>query len=70
MEKITIPISKESQRYRQLDAMAVSQVLVIEAKDQQKYSETAGVFHKATEKIFRTSKKGQENGKAIVWRVK
>lgn len=70
MQEIVIPESKEKARHAELLEMKVGDVMVIDRDDQQKYSETAGVFHKATDRVFRTSRRNQPEGKAIVWRVK
>lgn len=68
--EVMIPISKEQKRYDELDSLKVGEVKVIEVSEQQPYSDTAGIFHKTKIKQFRTSRKGQPEGKAIVWRVK
>lgn len=68
--EVAIPVSKEQRRYDELDALEVGEVLPIDAKDQQSYSDTAGIFHKTKIKQFRTTRKEQPEGRAIVIRIK
>lgn len=70
MTQFAIPVSAEKQRYMELEEMEVGDILQIDRDDQQKYSDTAGIFHKATTRVYRTSRRNQPEGKAIVWRVK
>lgn len=69
MEAI-IPVSKEQRRYDELDQLEVGGVLEIDVNEQQSYSDTAGIFHKTKIKQFRTTRKGQPEGRAIVCRIK
>lgn len=70
MEAITAPpLSKEQKRFDELNGLLVGESMSISSDEQQAYSSTAMIFHKTGIKTFRTSKKGQPEGKARVWRI-
>lgn len=66
----TIGASKEQKRFDELNELKVGEVLPIDVNEQQYYSDTAGIFHKTKIKQFRTTRKGQPEGRAIVCRIK
>lgn len=69
-ELIHPPIQSETERYNRLIELIPGDSILIPEEEQRHYSRVASIFHRITDKRFRTSRKGQPEGKARVWRIK
>lgn len=69
-KKIELPVQKERTRFDRLNELQVEGSIEVELDEQYEYSRVASTFHRITDKRFRTSRKGQPEGKARVWRTK
>lgn len=69
-KKIELPVQKERTRFDRLNELRVEGSIEVELDEQYEYSRVASTFHRITNKRFRTSRKGQPEGKARVWRIK